>query len=66
MLGEQSIRGGERTVELVPASAVTFYLDPEAVAVSSDLNEHVRGTESLDAAQKALDDAGYRTELDRE
>lgn len=61
-----TIRGGSRTVELTPASTVTFYLDPTAVAATSDLDEHVRGTDSLEAAQGALNRAGYRTELDRE
>lgn len=65
-VGEVPIRGGDRTVELTPASTVTFYLDPEAVAGTSDLHRHVRGTESFDAAQAALNEAGYETELDVE
>ena len=64
--GEATIRDGARTVELTPASTVTFYLDPDAVAETSDMDEHVRGTESFEAAQEALDRAGYETELDRE
>ncbi len=65
-LGEAEIRDGARSVELTPASTVTFYLDPEAVAATSDLDEHVTDTESFAAAQEALSDAGYDTELDHE
>ncbi|MFC6764637.1 DUF1152 domain-containing protein [Natrinema soli] len=65
-LGEAVIRDGERSVELTPASTVTFYLDPEAVAATSDLDDCVRKTTSFDAAQQALTDAGYDTELDLE
>lgn len=64
--GEAVIRDGARSVELTPASTVTFYLDPEAVAATSDLDEHVRDTESFEAAQNALTDADYETELDLE
>ena len=64
--GEATIREGARTVELTPARTVTFYLDPSAVAATSDLDEPVRGTERFEAAQAALNDAGYGTELDRE
>lgn len=63
---EVSIRDGARVVELTPASTVSFYLDPAAVAATSDLDEHVRGTESFEDAQAALDRAGYETELDLE
>lgn len=65
-LGEAVIRDGARSVELTPASTVTFYLNPEAVAATSDLDNCVRGTTSFDAAQQALTDAGYDTELDLE
>lgn len=65
-LGEAVIRDGARSVELTPASTVTFYLDPEAVAATSDLDDCVRGTTSFDAAHRALTDAGYDTELDLE
>lgn len=65
-LGERAIRGGDRTVTLTPASAVTLYFEPEAVAATSDVAERVRGTDSLEAAHRALSDAGYRTELDHE
>lgn len=65
-LGEAVIRDGARSVELTPASTVTFYLNPEVVAATSDLDNCVRGTRSFDAAQQALTDAGYDTELDLE
>jgi len=65
-LGEAVIRDGARSVELTPASTVTFYLDPVAVAATSDLDEYVADTESFDAAQDALSQAGYETELDLE
>jgi hypothetical protein len=61
-----AIREGEREVPLSPTSTVTFYLDPATVAGTSDPVECVRGTDSLGAADVALDDAGYRTELERE
>ena len=65
-LGEAVIRDGARSVELTPASTVTFYLDPEAIAATSDLDEYVSDTESFEAAQEALSAAGYDTELDLE
>lgn len=65
-LGDAVIRDGARSVELTPASTVTFYLDPEAVAATSDLDEYVSDTESFAAAQEALSEAGYDTELDLE
>jgi hypothetical protein len=64
--GEAVIRDGARSVELRPASTVTFYLDPDAIAATSDLDECVTDTESFEAAQNALSDAGYETELDLE
>lgn len=64
--GEATIRDGARSVELKPASTVTFYLDPDAIAATSDLDEYVSDTGSFEAAQNALSDAGYETELDLE
>lgn len=61
-LGEQSIRAGTRTVTLSAASAVTFYLDPAAVAATSELHALVAGTDSFEAANDALESAGYDTE----
>ena len=60
------IRDGARSVELTPASTVTFYLDPDAIAATSDLDEYVTDTESFAAAQEALAQGGYETELDLE
>lgn len=60
---EATIREGERTVELPPASTVTFYLDPSTVAETSDLVSLVRGTTSFLEAHESLMDAGYETEL---
>jgi hypothetical protein len=51
---------------MTPAATVTFYFDPGAVAASSDVAERVRSTASLEAAHRALSEAGYRTELDYE
>lgn len=65
-LGERAIRGGSRALTMTPASTVTFYFDPGAVAATSDVAERVRGTRSLEAAHRALADAGYDTELDYE
>lgn len=62
-IGDRSIRDGRRTVDLSPASAVTFYLDGGSVARRSDPVARVAGTDSLDAADEALRDAGYATEL---
>jgi hypothetical protein len=65
-LGGTEIRNGTRTVPLSPASAVTFYLAPSAVAATSGLASHVQASESLDAAHESLRRAGYETELDYE
>lgn len=65
-LGDAAIRDGARSVELTPASTVTFYFDPIAVAETSDLDDLVRKTASFAGAQEALAAAGYDTELDLE
>ena len=62
-LGERSIRDGERSVRLTPASTVTFYFDPGAVAATSDPVARVRDAGDLEDAHEALSAAGYRTEL---
>lgn len=64
--GEATIRDGARTVELTPASTVTFYLDPEAVAATSDFDKYVTKTTSFEEAHAALTEAGYQTELELE
>ncbi len=62
-LGQHSIRGGQRSLRLTAASTVTFYLDPSAVAAGSDLVSLVHETSSVEAAHRALQDAGYATEI---
>lgn len=62
-LGERSIRDGTRSLTLTAASTVTFYVDPSAVAAGSEPVELVRGTTSVEAAHRALRDAGYATEI---
>ncbi|KDE58402.1 hypothetical protein EL22_05090 [Halostagnicola sp. A56] len=64
--GSRPIRGGELTVDVRAPSTVTFYFDPDAVAASSNLSELVEGTDSLAAAVKRVNEAGYKTEFDRE
>lgn len=62
-LGERSIRDGSRDLSLSAASTVTFYLDPEPVAAISDPVARVRDAADIEAAHRALRDAGYVTEL---
>lgn len=65
-LGDAAIRDGARSVELTPASVVTFYFDPSVVAETSDLDDYVHETTSFATAQESLTMAGYDTELDLE
>jgi hypothetical protein len=66
-VGQVSIRGGARTVELSAVAAVTFYLDVEATIHSvGRLASAVDGAESLEEANQALNELGVRTELDLE
>ncbi len=65
-LGGRAIRGGSRELSMTPPATVTFYFDPGAVLATSDVGRRVRGTESLAAANRALVDAGYHTELEHE
>jgi hypothetical protein len=65
-MGERAIRGGSHDLSMTPASTVTFYVEPGAVLATSDVGQRVRGTESLAAADRALRDAGYETELAHE
>lgn len=62
-LGERTIRDGTRSLRLTAASTVTFYLSPGAVAAGSEPVSLVRGATSLGAADRALREAGYTTEL---
>lgn len=62
-LGERTIREGSRALRLTAASTVTYYLEPAAVAAISDPVARIRDAESIEAANRALRDAGYVTEL---
>lgn len=64
--GDRSIRGGRRTATASPASPVTYYFDPGAVASRTRLVDLVRGTETLEAAADALRQRGLSTEFDLE
>lgn len=62
-MGRRRIRGGDRTVEMTPLSTTTVYVDPETVAEESAIVELMRGCADLEAADRRLREAGYRTEL---
>lgn len=65
--GRVSIRGGDRTVELSSLASVTFYLDVDAtLRAAGRLARAVDGAESLEQANRALNELGVRTELDLE
>lgn len=63
---EHPIRGGKRSVQLTPASTVTFYFDPKTVRDHSRLAEIVEDTDSIESANRRLTQAGYDTELSYE
>ncbi|ELY77459.1 DUF1152 domain-containing protein [Natrinema gari] len=65
-VGTHSIRDGKRTVELTPASTVTFYLETATVANHSDMASIVSGTCSLEDADRRLRSEGFDTELSYE
>src|SRR5579859_8011222 len=61
------IRGGTREVELTPLAACTFFLDVEAtVAACGRLARAVDPCQTVEAASRALNEIGVRTELDLE
>ncbi|HEX8976689.1 MAG TPA: DUF1152 domain-containing protein [Solirubrobacteraceae bacterium] len=65
--GLVAIRGGERTLELSPAAALTVYLDVAVtLATAGDLARAVADAASLADANHALSVLGVRTELDLE
>jgi hypothetical protein len=65
--GMVPIRGGQRSVELTQAAALTFYLDVEStMRTCGRLANAVAGAESLTEANRALNDLGVYTELDYE
>jgi hypothetical protein len=62
--GAAEIRGGRRAVELGPAGALTFYLDPAvALRTAARLAAAVTGCGSLAEADDVLAARGVRTEL---
>lgn len=62
-MGDRTIRDGTRPVHMSPASIITFYLAPAAVAEGSTIADAIRGTETLEAADRALREVGIGTEL---
>lgn len=64
--GNREIRGGERVVDLSPASAVTFYFDPATVARRSTTVDIVASASSLEAAATELRSRDIQTEFDTE
>ncbi len=65
--GQTTIRRGRRTVELSPAGAMTFYLDPEiAMRTAARLADAVVEAPSLQEANAILHRLGVRSELDYE
>lgn len=65
--GPATIRGGERTLELSLAAALTFYLDVDVtVKAVGRLARAVAPATSLQAANDGLNRIGVRTELDLE
>ncbi|MEA2466044.1 MAG: hypothetical protein QOJ57_170, partial [Thermoleophilaceae bacterium] len=65
--GPTSIRGGRRTLELMPAVALTVYFDVTiAYEASAPLARAVMDAQSLDEANDILRSMGIRSELDWE
>lgn len=62
----RSIRGGEVSVRLTPASPVTFYFDPATVADLSEIASRVRDATGLDDATAAFEEMGLQTEFETE
>jgi hypothetical protein len=66
-LGNASIRGGRRTVQLTPVGALTIYFDvAAALASTAQLANAVVDAQSLEAANDILNGMGIHTELDYE
>ena len=65
--GVTAIRGGRRTLELMPAVALTVYFDATvAYEVAAPLARAVADASSLDEANSVLRGLGVRSELDWE
>jgi hypothetical protein len=66
-LGRSEIRGGRRTLELMPAVALTVYFDVTvAIEASAPLARAVYDAQSLAEANSTLREMGVRSELDWE
>ena len=66
-LGPTSIRGGRRSLELMPAVALTVYFDVSiAYEASAPLARAVYDAASLDEANEIMRELGVRSELDWE
>jgi hypothetical protein len=65
-VGETPIRGGRRSVQLSPIGAACFLFDLPAAAAELPLVAAVAGSESIGAANDALNALGVGTELDYE
>jgi hypothetical protein len=66
LYGEISIRGGLRKVFVTPVSAIMFFLDPKVVADTSPIAKVVDSAESLEDANKRLNEVGIYTEYNFE
>jgi hypothetical protein len=65
--GPTPIRGGRRTVELTAVATASFFFDVSAALRSAArLAAAVRDAESLEDANRILNELGVRTELDLE
>ncbi|MET1128484.1 MAG: DUF1152 domain-containing protein [Thermoproteota archaeon] len=64
--GLKLIRGGTRSVEITPVSALAFFMDIEQVYELNRMAELVSRTSSIDEANAALNDVGVYTEYDLE
>lgn len=65
-IGETSIRGGRRTVELGPVGALCFMFDIARALPELPLVQAVMGAGSIEAGNEALGRLGITTELDYE
>jgi hypothetical protein len=66
-IGTVAIRGGRRTLELTPAAALTFFLDPAVtIEATAELARAVDGAASLADANAILRARGVVTELEWE
>ena len=65
-IGDAAIRGGRRTVELGPVGGLCFMFDVGLAAAELPLVRAVRGSDSLEEANTAINALGVSTELDYE